>query len=81
MVKAVLPPKGQTSLPFRKIVLTAHGKHVAVAPEDGPRDTPFICELCKLSFKTKQAQQGHVLTNKTHAKLLKQQVKQSTGAR
>ncbi len=51
---------GQQTLPFKKVVRLANGQEAICLPHTKPSMwSGFVCQLCKLTFKTKQALAGH----------------------
>ena len=51
---------GQQTLPFKKVVKLANGQvAISLAPIKPSMWSGFACQLCKLTFKTKQALAGH----------------------
>jgi hypothetical protein len=51
---------GQQTLPFKKIMRLANGQEAICLPHTKPSMwSGFACQLCKLTFKTKQALAGH----------------------
>jgi len=51
---------GQQTLPFKKVVNLANGQvAISLAPIKPSMWSGFVCQLCKLTFKTQQGLAGH----------------------
>ena len=54
---------GQQTLPFKKTVILANGQEAICLPHTRPSMlSGFACQLCKLTFKTKQGLAGHKMS-------------------